>query len=48
MLLTIFVLMALWLLGVITAYTLGGLIHILPLLAIASVLIRMLQDRRFA
>jgi hypothetical protein len=47
MLWTIFVLlMILWLLGVTTSYTLGGFIHILLLLAIASVLIRIIQGRR--
>jgi hypothetical protein len=47
MLWTIFVvLMVLWLLGVSSAYTLGGFIHILLLLAIASVLIRIIQGRR--
>jgi len=45
MLWRIFVLlMVLWLLGVTTAHTLGGFIHILLLLAIASVLIRIIQD----
>jgi hypothetical protein len=47
MLWTIFVvLMVLWLLGITTSYTLGGFIHILLLLAIASVLIRLIQGRR--
>jgi hypothetical protein len=46
MLWTIFViLMIMWLLGVATSYTLGGFIHILLLLAIASVLIRIIQGR---
>jgi hypothetical protein len=47
MLWTIFVvLMVLWLAGVTTSYTLGGFIHILLLLAIASVLIQIIQGRR--
>jgi hypothetical protein len=47
MLWTIFViLMIMWLLGVTTSYTLGGFIHILLLLAIASVLIQIIQGRR--
>ena len=47
MLWTIFVLlMIMWLLGIVTSYTLGGFIHILLLLAIASVLIRIIQGRR--
>jgi hypothetical protein len=46
MLWTIFViLMIMWLLGVVTSYTLGGFIHILLVLAIASVLIRVIQGR---
>jgi hypothetical protein len=47
MLWTIFVvLMVLWLLGIATSYTLGGFIHILLVLAIASVLIRLIQGRQ--
>jgi Family of unknown function (DUF5670) len=46
MLWTIFVvLFVLWLLGVATSYTLGGFIHILLILAIATVLIRVIQGR---
>ena len=46
MLWTIFmVLMILWVLGVVTAYTLGGFIHVLLLVAIATVLIRVIQGR---
>jgi Family of unknown function (DUF5670) len=36
----------LWLLGVVSSYTLGGYIHILLILAIAVVLIRVIQGRR--
>jgi hypothetical protein len=47
MLMTIFVLLlVLWLLGMVSSYTLGGFIHILLLLAIAVVLIRIIQGRR--
>jgi Family of unknown function (DUF5670) len=47
MLMTIFVLLlVLWLLGVVSSYTLGGFIHILLLLAIVVVLIRIIQGRR--
>jgi hypothetical protein len=47
MLWTIFViLLVLWLLGLATSYTLGGFIHLLLLLAIAVVLIRVIQGRR--
>ena len=46
MLWTIFViLLIMWLLGMATSYTLGGFIHILLVLAIAAVLIRVIQGR---
>ena len=46
MLWTIFIiLMILWLLGMVTSYTLGGFIHILLVLAIVSILIRVIQGR---
>jgi hypothetical protein len=40
------VLVLLWVLGLATSYTLGGFIHILLILAIASVLINVIQGRR--
>jgi hypothetical protein len=47
MLMTIFVLLLiLWLLGMVSSYTLGGFIHLLLLLAIAVVLIRVIQGRK--
>jgi len=47
MLWTIFtVLIVLWLLGMVTSYTLGGFIHVLLLVAIATVLIRVIQGRK--
>ncbi len=47
MLWTIFViLLVLWLLGIVTAYTLGGFIHILLVIAIAVVLINVISGRR--
>lgn len=47
MLWTIFVvLLVLWLLGMVTSYTMGGFIHILLVLAVAAVLIRVIQGRR--
>ena len=47
MLWTIFViLVVLWLLGMVSSYTLGGFIHILLVLAIGIVLIRVIQGRR--
>jgi len=46
MLMTIAVLLLiLWFLGMVTAHTLGGFIHILLLLAIVTVLIRVIQGR---
>ena len=46
MLWTIFVLLlVLWLLGMVSSYTLGGFIHVLLILAIAVVLIRVIQGR---
>ena len=41
----IVVLVVLWLLGVVTSYTLGGLIHILLVVAIIVVLLRVIQGR---
>lgn len=47
MLWTVFViLLVLWLLGLVTSYTMGGFIHILLVLAIVVVLIRVIQSRR--
>jgi hypothetical protein len=47
MLWTLFViLVVLWALGLATSYTLGGFIHLLLLLAVAVVLIRVIQGRR--
>jgi hypothetical protein len=41
----IIVLVVLWLLGMVTSYTLGGLIHILLVVAIIVVLLRVIQGR---
>ena len=47
MLETIFViLLVLWLLGMVTSYTLGGFIHVLLVLAIVAIVIRVIQGRR--
>ena len=47
MLMTIAVLLIiLWLLGMISAYTLGGFIHILLVVAIIVLLVRVIQGRR--
>lgn len=40
------VLVALWLLGMLTAFTAGGLIHMLLVIAIIVVLLRVIQGRR--
>lgn len=47
MLWTIFViLIVLWLLGMVSSYTMGGFIHLLLVLAVAVVLINIIQGRR--
>jgi hypothetical protein len=40
------VLLLLWLLGLVTSYTLGGFIHVLLVIAIIAVLIRIIQGRK--
>ncbi|MDD2920169.1 lmo0937 family membrane protein [Rhodoferax sp.] len=40
------ILVVLWLLGLVTSYTLGGLIHALLVIAIVVILIRVIQGRR--
>ena len=40
------ILVLMWLLGLVTSYTMGGLIHILLVIAIVVVLIRLIQGRR--
>jgi hypothetical protein len=47
MLWTIFViLLVLWLLGLVTSYTLGGFVHILLVLAIIVLVINLVQGRK--
>jgi hypothetical protein len=47
MLMTLFaVFLVLWLIGLVTSYTFGGFLHLLLLLAIASLLINVIQGRR--
>lgn len=47
MLWTIFVvLLVLWLLGIVSSYTMGGFIHILLIIAVVSLLIQVIQGRR--
>jgi hypothetical protein len=40
-----FILLVLWLLGLVSSYTLGGWIHILLVIAIVMVLLRLIQGR---
>jgi hypothetical protein len=40
------ILLVLWLLGMVTAYTMGGFIHVLLVIAIVVVLVRVIQGRR--
>jgi hypothetical protein len=40
------ILLVLWLLGLVTSYTLGGFIHLLLVVALIVVLVRVIQGRR--
>ena len=40
------VLLILWLLGLLSSYTMGGFIHVLLVVAIVMVLVRLIQGRR--
>lgn len=40
------VLLLLWVLGLVSSYTMGGLIHILLVVAVVVVLVRVIQGRR--
>ena len=42
------VLLVLWLLGLVSGYAIGGLIHILLVVAVVMVLLRVIQGRRVA
>ena len=42
------ILIVLWVLGLVSSYTLGGFLHILLVLAIVVILIRVIQGRRIA
>ena len=42
------VLLVLWLLGLVTSYTMGGFIHVLLVIAAVVVLLRLIQGRRVA
>ena len=39
------VMIVLWLLGLVTSYTMGGFIHILLVIAIIAVVVRLIQGR---
>lgn len=39
------ILIIMWLLGMVTAYTMGGLIHILLVVALITILVRIIQGR---
>lgn len=42
------ILIVLWLLGLLTSYTMGGFIHALLVLAVIVILVRVFQGRRLA
>ena len=47
MLWTIFIiLLVLWLLGLVTSYTMGGFIHVLLVVAVVVLIIQLIQGRR--
>ena len=49
MLWTVFVILAvLWLLGVVTAYTMGGFIHVLLVIAVVALIFQLMSGRRIA
>jgi hypothetical protein len=39
------ILLVLWLLGMVSSYTLGGFVHVLLILAVIAVVIRLIQGR---
>ncbi len=39
------ILLVLWLLGLVTSYTIGGFVHILLVIAVIMILIRLIQGR---
>jgi hypothetical protein len=42
----VIVLLVMWVLGLVTSYTMGGLIHILLVVAVVVILLRVIQGRR--
>ena len=41
-----FVMIVLWLLGLVTSYTMGGFVHILLVIAVVMVLVNLISGRR--
>jgi len=42
----VMILLVLWVLGLVSSYTMGGLIHVLLVIAIVVILLRVIQGRR--
>ena len=42
----VIILLVLWLLGMVTSYTLGGVLHLLLLIALIVIVVRLIQGRR--
>ncbi len=40
------ILLVLWLLGLVTSYTLGGIIHVLLVIALVVIVVNLIQGRR--
>ncbi len=40
------ILLVLWLLGLVSSYTIGGLIHVLLVVAVIMILVNLIQGRR--
>ena len=40
------ILVVLWILGLVTSYTMGGFIHALLIIAVVVILVRVIQGRR--
>jgi len=40
------ILLILWLLGLVSGYTMGGLVHVLLVIAVVVVVVRLIQGRR--
>ncbi len=40
------ILIVLWLLGLVSSYTMGGFVHVLLVIAVVAILVRVLQGRK--